>query len=96
MSMSSEEEDKSSDDNSLEHLEFENPTPLEQDAAQMHEMFEALMKVGFTERQALQLVAFLMTEASEDGAVNLFFDETFLKRMHEGFDEEEEDDGQNS
>ena len=96
MSMSSEEEDKSSDDNSLEHLEFENPTPLEQDAAQMHEMFEALMKVGFTERQALQLVAFLMTEASEDGAVNLFFDETFLKRMNEGFDEEEEDDGQNS
>ena len=92
----SSEENKSPDDNSLEHLEFENPTPLEQDAAQMHEMFEALMKVGFTERQSLQLVAFLMTEAAEDGGVNLFFDETFLRKMHEGFDEEEDDDGKNS
>lgn len=90
------EEENSNDENSLEHLEFDSATPLEQDAAQMHEMFQALCKVGFTERQSLQLVAFLMTEASEDGAVNLFFDETFLKRMHDGFPDEEEDDGQNS
>lgn len=90
------EEENSKDENSLEHLEFDSATPLEQDAAQMHEMFQALCKVGFTERQSLQLVAFLMTEASEDGAVNLFFDETFLRKMHEGFDDEEEDDGQNS
>jgi Holliday junction resolvasome RuvABC DNA-binding subunit len=86
------EEENSNEDNSLEHLEFDSATPLEQDAAQMHEMFEALCKVGFTERQALQLVAFLMTEASEDGAVNLFFDETFFKEMNK----EEEDDGQDS
>lgn len=92
----SKEEDSNEDNNSLEHLEFDSATPLEQDAAQMHEMFQALCKVGFTERQSLQLVAFLMTESGEESGVNLFFDETFLRRMHEGFDEEEEDDGQNS
>lgn len=91
------EDQNSPDENSLEHLEFNNPTPLEQDAAQMHEMFEALMKVGFTERQSLQLVAFLMTEAGEDSAINLFFDETFLREMNNKYDENEEDDnGSNS
>lgn len=90
MSMSNEEENPS-EDNSLEHLEFDSLTPLEQDAAQMHEMFRALLKVGFEEKQALQLVAFLMTEATEDGGVNIFFDETFFKEMNK-----EEDDGQDS
>lgn len=90
----SEEENSEQENNNLDHLEFDSPTPLEQDAAQMHEMFKALLKVDFTERQALQLVAFLMAEAMEDGAVNLFFDETFFKEINK--DKEEEDDGQDS
>jgi len=88
------EDNEVPEENNLDHLEFDSPTPLEQDAAQMHEMFKALLKVGFTERQSLQLVAFLMAEAMEDGPINLFFDETFLKEMRK--EEEEEDDGQDS
>lgn len=88
------EENEVPEENNIDHLEFNSPTPLEQDAAQMHEMFKALLKVDFTERQALQLVAFLMAEAMEDGGVNLFFDETFFKEMNK--DKEEEDDGQDS
>ena len=82
------EENEVPEENNLDHLEFDSPTPLE------HEMFKALLKVDFTERQALQLVAFLMAEAMEDGGVNLFFDETFFKEMNK--DKEEEDDGQDS
>ena len=88
------EENEVPEENNLDHLEFDSPTPLEQDAAQMHEMFKALLKVDFTERQALQLVAFLMAEAMDDVGVNLFFDETFFKEMNK--DKEEEDDGQDS
>ena len=80
------------EENNLDHLEFDSPTPLEQDAAQMHEMFKVLLKAGFEERQALMLVAFLIDEATGDGGVNLFFDETFFKEMNR----EEEDDGQDS
>ena len=89
------EDNEVPEENNIDHLEFNSPTPLEQDAAQMHEMFKALLNVGFTERQSLQLVAFLMAEAMEDGPINLFFDETFLKEMRKE-EEEEEDDGQNS
>jgi hypothetical protein len=32
----------------LAHLEFDSLSPLEQDAANMHEMFMALGKAGFT------------------------------------------------
>jgi hypothetical protein len=86
------EENEVPEENNLDHLEFDSPTPLEQDAAQMHEMFKALLKAGFEERQALMLVAFLIDEATGDGGVNLFFDETFFKEMNR----EEEDDGQDS
>lgn len=80
------------EEDNLDHLEFDSPTPLEQDAAQMHEMFRALLKAGFEERQALQLVAFLIEESHGEGGVNLFFDESFFKEMNG----EEEDDGQDS
>ncbi len=86
------EEENSAEENSIDHLEFDSPTPLEQDAAQMHEMFKALTKAGFEERQALMLVAFLIEEAHGEGGVNLFFDETFFKEMNR----DEEDDGQDS
>lgn len=80
------------EENNIDHLEFNSPTPLEQDAAQMHEMFKALLKVEFTERQALQLVAYLMAESMDEGGINLFFDETFLREMRDK-EGEEEDDG---
>jgi 4-aminobutyrate aminotransferase-like enzyme len=86
------EEENSAEENNIDHLEFDSPTPLEQDAAQMHEMFKALTKAGFEERQALMLVAFLIEEAHGEGGVNLFFDETFFKEMNK----DEEDDGQDS
>jgi hypothetical protein len=86
------EENEMPEEDNLDHLEFDSPTPLEQDAAQMHEMFRALLKAGFEERQALQLVAFLIEESHGEGGVNLFFDESFFKEMNG----EEEDDGQDS
>lgn len=82
------------EENNLDHLEFDSPTPLEQDAAQMHEMFRALIKAGFEEKQALMLVAFLIEEAHGEGGVNLFFDDTFFREMNK--DKEQEDDGQDS
>ena len=82
------------EENNLDHLEFDSPTPLEQDAAQMHEMFKALIKAGFEEKQALMLVAFLIEEAHGEGGVNLFFDDTFFREMNK--DKEQEDDGQDS
>jgi hypothetical protein len=60
-------EDDMPEDN-LDDLEFEGMTPLDQDAATMHEMFESLQRAGFTERQALQLVAFLVEESGNGGA----------------------------
>jgi len=55
-------------EDNLDDLEFEGMTPLDQDAANMHEMFESLQRAGFTERQALQLVAFLVEESGTGGA----------------------------
>lgn len=55
-------------EDNLDDLEFEGMTPLDQDAANMHEMFVSLQKAGFTERQALQLVAFLVEESGNGGA----------------------------
>lgn len=88
------EENEVPEENNLDHLEFDSPTPLEQDAAQMHEMFKALIKAGFEEKQALMLVAFLIEEAHGEGGVNLFFDDTFFREMNK--DKEQEDDGQDS
>ena len=88
------EENEVPEENNLDHLEFDSPTPLEQDAAQMHEMFKALIKAGFEEKQALLLVAFLIEEAHGEGGVNLFFDDTFFREMNK--DKEQEDDGQDS
>jgi hypothetical protein len=60
-------EDDMPEDN-LDDLEFEGMTPLDQDTANMHEMFVSLQKAGFNERQALQLVAFLVEESGNGGA----------------------------
>lgn len=44
-------------------------SPLDEDAAQMHEVFLSLMKAGFLEHQALRLVAYLIAEAQEEGQI---------------------------
>jgi hypothetical protein len=67
----SEDEDNMPEDN-LDDLEFESMTPLDQDSAKMHEMFESLQRAGFTERQALHLIAFLVEEGGE-GEVDIQF-----------------------
>jgi len=40
-------------------------TPLDEEAFQMHEMFQSLMRAGFRERQALILVGIIINEANE-------------------------------
>lgn len=61
-------DDNEMPEDNLDDLEFEGMTPLDQDAANMHEMFESLQRAGFSERQALQLVAFLVEESGNGGA----------------------------
>ena len=50
----------------FEKLETElGLTPFDEDAFQMHEMFQSLMRAGFRERQALILVGIIINEANE-------------------------------
>ena len=57
-------------------------TPLDEDAFQMYEMFQSLLRAGFRERQALTLVAMIVNDANES--------EIFYTRID---DEEQEDSG---
>jgi hypothetical protein len=59
---SPQEDNEEKDQDNLDHLEFEGMTPLQQDAANMHEMFSALLGAGFTEYQGLLLTSFLTQE----------------------------------
>jgi hypothetical protein len=80
-----------SEEDNLDDFEFDGMSPLEQDAANMHEMFLALIKSGFTERQALQLVAFLIDRADENNDVNIHIDGDMIRGdMHFEKDEDEE------
>lgn len=76
------------EENNLEEFEFEGMSPLEQDAANMHEMFLALMKASFTERQALQLVAFLIDRSDETNDIHIHVDQDTI----EGFMPDDEDE----
>jgi len=40
-------------------------SPLDEDAFQMYEMFNSLLRAGFRERQALILVGIIINEANE-------------------------------
>lgn len=84
------EENQQPEDN-LEHLEFMNP--LEEDAANMHEMFEALMKAGFTERQALMLVAFLISESGDTSNMQIIVDQNMIDQINENLRNQEEQEG---
>jgi hypothetical protein len=59
--------------------DFEGLSPLEEDAAHMHEMFIALEKAGFQERQALQLIAFLIDRSDEENDVHIHIDGDMIK-----------------
>ena len=78
--------DKPEDD--LAHLEFDSLSPLEQDAANMHEMFIALGKAGFTESQALKLVAMLVEESDVD-TVHFHFDEGMSEEIIDDLNNDE-------
>lgn len=78
-------------EDNLDDFEFDSLSPLEQDAANMHEMFLALMKAGFEERQALQLIAFLLDRADEDNDVHIHIDGDMIHgdmRLETGEDDE--------
>ena len=59
MALTNGDEDK----NNLDGFEFDGMSPLEQDAANMHELFVALVKSGFSDQQALRLVSYLVETA---------------------------------
>lgn len=40
-------------------------SPLDEDAFQMFEMFNSLLRAGFQEKQALHLVAFILVETQQ-------------------------------
>ncbi len=80
------------EDNNLNHLEYEGLSPLAQDAANMHEMFVALEQAGFTERQALQLVAFLIDRSDEDNDVNIYINDEMVKKINDAAKEKDEDE----
>lgn len=48
---------------------------LDADAAQMHEMFTSLRKAGFTEGQAIHLVALLVDRLGDDGVSIIVVDD---------------------
>jgi|694.fasta_scaffold00884_25 hypothetical protein len=57
------QEEPKKDSVDFNQLEIElGMSSLDEDAAQMHELFKSLVKAGFRERQALRLVALIITE----------------------------------
>lgn len=88
-----EEPKKSSID--FNQLEVElGMSSLDEDAAQMHELFKSLIKAGFREKQALRLVALIITEHDVlDEAIvfqsDIDFDEMDEQDLDIDFDDEE-------
>lgn len=76
--MSKENDDK---ETNLDHLEYDGLSPLEQDAASMHEIFLALTGAGFSEDQGLRLTAYL-ADTGSSSVVSVTFEDS---------DEDEED-----
>ena len=54
-------------DEDFEQFEREGLSELESTAAQMHEVFCSFAAAGFTEDQALKLVAILINNSEEEG-----------------------------
>lgn len=81
--------DKPSDD--LSHLEY-SLSPLEEEAANMHEVFLALEKAGFTEDQALKLVA-LMADQPDVETVHFHFDDKMSDEILDDLNKDEDEKG---
>jgi hypothetical protein len=82
--------EENNEDINLDHLEFESLSPLEVDAANMHELFMALCKAGFTENQALKLVVLVMQNNQDESDVITFHLEGHPLDEDEDEDEDEE------
>lgn len=77
---------KSNDEeNNLDDFEFDGMSPLEQDAANMHELFVALVKAGFNEQQSLRLVSYLV-ETADGSDMHIHLNNELLRD-----DDEDED-----
>jgi hypothetical protein len=74
----------------LDHLEFDSLSPLEEEAANMHEMFLALCKAGFTEKQALTLIA-LMVEHDSVDTVHFHFNDEMSEEITDRLAEDDEE-----
>lgn len=81
-------DDKNNNDD-LGHLEFEGMSPLAQDAANMHELFLALMEAGFNEDQALRLVAMLVDQPDTE-SVHFHFDGEMSNDIMHDLEEDED------
>jgi hypothetical protein len=89
MSASEDGQDKKPSEPEFDAEAFEaavGTSPLDEDAAQMHEVFLSLMKAGFLEHQALRLVAYLIAEAQEEGQI------VFMPADDDDEDDEEDED----
>lgn len=66
-------------------------SPLDQDAMQMHELFGSLVRAGFNDKQAIRLVALIISETDtfDEGIVIRTSDMDF---QFEEIDEDEEED----
>jgi hypothetical protein len=60
-------------------------SPMDQDAVQMHELFQSLIRAGFREKAALYLVAMIVNESMEQQ------DSTFI-RFDPDFEEDDDSD----
>jgi hypothetical protein len=62
-------------------------SPLDEQSFEMHELFSSLVSAGFRERQALMLVAYILSETQQDYYVS-------VEEMneHESDDDEEEEE----
>lgn len=79
-------EENNKDD--LAHLEFDSLSPLEEDAANMHELFLAFVKAGFTEDQALKLIA-LMADQPDVQTVNFHFEGDLSEEIIDDLNDDE-------
>jgi hypothetical protein len=88
--MSNEEVQPPKEEPDFNRLEDEfGLSPLDQDALQMHELFNSLVRAGFKDKQAIRLVALIISENDvlDEGVIVHSSDFEFID------DEDEEDEG---
>ena len=84
--MSEEEAQPPKEEPDFNRLEDEfGLSPLDQDALQMHELFNSLVRAGFNDKQAIRLVALIISETDT-------FDESIVIRTSDMDFQFEDDD----